>query len=128
MDAIEYRLEVAPQGCTPALGERHRRYLATSDRALDHLRRRFPIRALLGGERVQILAQSSTIISGAELAAHITKLCHVWLARTARRLARWMLHLVNGQLNDVVVHPNLDLTIMLGHTRRGSIQLESQKW
>src|SRR5690348_8563368 len=91
--------------------------------ALDDLRRRFPIRALLGGERVQVLAQPSTIISGAELAAHVAQIRYIWLAWTACRLARWMLDLVNGQLDDVVVHPNLDLTIMLGHMRRGSIQL-----
>src|SRR5262249_47472654 len=90
--------------------------------ALHHLRRRFPIGALFSGERVEILAQPSTIISGAKLAAHVPQLLHVRLVRTPCRLARWMLHLVDGQLYDVVVHPNLDLAIMLGHARRGWIR------
>src|SRR5689334_9915112 len=117
MDAIENRLEVTTEGCTPALGEYHRSTLASSKMALDYLRRRIPIRTLLCGEGVQILAQSSTVIGGAELPSHIPQLRHIWLAWTDRSLARWILYLVDGQLDDVIVHPNLDLAIMLGHTR-----------
>src|SRR6476619_7034282 len=102
MDAIENRLEVPTKSHTPALRECHRRTLTSGEMTLDHLRGRFPIRTLLGGEGVQILAQSSTIIGGAELPAHIPQLRHIWLAWTGRSLARWILDLVDSQLDDVI--------------------------
>src|SRR5262249_11823244 len=122
-EAIEDRLQIAAQRRAPALGEGDRRRLAGGDLALGYLRGRIAMRALLGGEYVQVLAQSPAFIGGAHLAAHVTKLCRAWLSWSADRLALRLFHLVDGELDSRLTHTNLDFTITLGYERRTPLRL-----